>query len=62
MYAKYTTYEARFTARAERPFDVPFSAVFTCLNGDKKRICGFYDGENTFVLRFLPEEEGSIVL
>ncbi len=56
--AKYTTYEARFTARAERPFDVPFSAVFTCPNGEKKRVGGFYDGEDTFVLRFLPEEEG----
>ena len=45
--AKYTTYEARFMARAERPFDVPFSAVFTCPNGEKKRVGGFYDGDQT---------------
>ncbi len=55
---KYDTFELRFTAKTDRPFDVDFSACFTDAEGKKKKVSGFYDGEDCFVLRFLPEKHG----
>lgn len=40
------------------PFDVNFSATFT--NGQEKvTVRGFYDGDDTFLMRFMPSSEGT---
>ena len=50
-----------FSCRAavkSNPFDVKFSATFT--NGSEtKTVRGFYDGNDTFVVRFMPGSEGT---
>ena len=50
-----------FSCRAavkSNPFDVKFTATFT--NGSEtKTVRGFYDGNDTFVVRFMPGSEGT---
>lgn len=52
-------FEVSFEASAKgNPFDVQVSAVFS--NGtDKVEVRGFYDGDGTYKLRFMPQEEGT---
>lgn len=40
------------------PFEEEFGAVFTHAGGASMRIPGFYNGDNEWVLRFCPPEEG----
>lgn len=51
-------YEVSYPVKVKgNPFDVSFSAIFTN-SGSKIKITGFYDGDNKFVLRFMPKELG----
>ena len=56
--AQYGVFERRFTAQAEKPFTQSFRAVFTGPDGKKTKVRGFYDGEDQYVLRFMPEKPG----
>ncbi len=52
-----------FTVRGQTGFENPFTKTmlvgqFTSPSGKIKRIDGFYDGENIWRLRFVPDEEG----
>lgn len=51
-------YEAAFESSVKgNPFDVQFTATFT--NGSAKvTVNGFYDGSDTFRIRFMPQTEG----
>ena len=51
-------YEVSYKASVKsNPFDVKLTATFT--NGtDKMTVRGFYDGDDTFVIRFMPGSEG----
>ena len=40
------------------PFDTRLSATFIC-GKEKKTVEGFYDGENTYRIRFMPAVAGS---
>ena len=52
-------YELTFTHKANgNPFDVHLSAVFTA-NGEHKTVSGFYDGNDTYVIRFMPTAPGT---
>ena len=42
------------------PFDVAFGAVFRGPNGAELSVPGFYDGGQTFVLRFSPPDVGTL--
>ena len=55
---RWDRFEVSFTASVKgNPFDVNLSAVFT--NGsDRIVVRGFYDGDDTFRLRFMPCSEG----
>ena len=55
---KYDRFEVRLHGKAENPFAVRFQGRFTAPDGGKMTVNGFYDGEDTFVLRFMPEQEG----
>lgn len=51
-------FETSFRAHCEgNPFDVPVRAVFSC-GGRETQVTGFYDGDDTFRVRFMPPEEG----
>lgn len=39
------------------PFDIRLSATFVC-GKEKKTVEGFYDGENTYRIRFMPAVAG----
>lgn len=57
---KYEIAEFRFPGEAAgNPFDAEFSALVRTPSGAERKVTGFYDGNNEYVLRFLPEEEGS---
>ena len=50
-----TSYKASVKSN---PFDVKLTATFT--NGSEKMVVrGFYDGDDTFVIRFMPGKEGT---
>lgn len=55
---KWGVFETQMKATSNgNPFDVPLTATFT--NGDTKiTVGGFYDGNNTFRIRFMPTLEG----
>lgn len=56
---KYDFFEARFQVQAQgNPFDTLFTACVDCPGGVKKMVPGFYDGDDTFAFRFMPETEG----
>lgn len=56
---KYEFAEFRFAGEAAgNPFEVDFTARLKAPSGAERRVFGFYDGKNEYVLRFLPEEEG----
>lgn len=55
---KYSLFEYRFTAKVQKPFSMEISARFLCPDGRKVVVRGFYDGEDTFAVRFMPEQEG----
>ncbi|MCM1298161.1 MAG: DUF5060 domain-containing protein, partial [[Eubacterium] siraeum] len=56
---KYDFFEAHFSAAITgNPFDIRLTADVSGPGGFKKTIDGFYDGEDTFSFRFMPEEEG----
>lgn len=55
---KYDFFEARFNARVKgNPFDVKFTANVFTPNG-LRTVEGFYDDNDTYVFRFMPEAEG----
>ena len=43
--------------KKNNPFDVQLSATFTC-GGEKKTVHGFYDGNDTYRIRFMPTVPG----
>ena len=55
---KWGIFETSFTASVKgNPFDVRLTAVFS--NGDRSvEVAGFYDGNSTFKIRFMPDAEG----
>lgn len=55
---RWDCFETSITAKVKgNPFDVKLCAVFT--NGtDRISVNGFYDGDDTFRIRFMPQEEG----
>lgn len=55
---KYGTFETSFAAQTESPFDAELTAIFTCPDGGSLTVSGFYDGDDKFVVRFMPEAEG----
>ncbi|WP_231556581.1 DUF5060 domain-containing protein [Thermotoga sp. 2812B] len=57
---KWGTYEITLKGKAEgNPFtDVEIKAVFTSEAGDSFEVEGFYDGEDTFKIRFMPNRTG----
>lgn len=56
---KYHLFEAKFlSAPNGNPFDVNFAASITQPDGSQRLVPGFYNGENEFVFRFMPEMEG----
>lgn len=53
-------YEVAFTApvpAGTNPFEVPFSATF--YGADTLTVAGFYDGGDTWRVRFMPQQEGT---
>lgn len=57
--AQYHVYDLRFTARvAKNPYDVDLRAVWTAPDGSTLTIPGFYDGDDTWVIRFSPMQLG----
>lgn len=40
------------------PFDVSVSGEFIQADGTSRKVSGFYDGEETFKIRFMPDAEG----
>lgn len=55
---KYGVFELRLAAHSDTPFDISLKAVFITPNGARATVFGFYDGEDCFVIRFMPEQEG----
>lgn len=55
---KYGLFEYRFTLKVEKPFSLKLRARFTSNSGKEIIVNGFYDGDDTFAIRFMPEEEG----
>ena len=55
---KYGLFEYRFTLKVEKPFSLKVRARFTSNSGKEIIVNGFYDGDDTFAIRFMPEEEG----
>lgn len=60
---KWTVLDIPFTPKAtlDNPLDVNFGAEITHEDGQTMTIPGFYNGDNTWVLRFAPPEEGQWV-
>lgn len=55
---QYGIHELCLHARAKKPFDTPLKAHFTAPDGTKITVWGFYDGDDRFLIRFMPEQEG----
>lgn len=57
---QYGIYELtiRLNETVKNPFDLPVSAEFS-LADERRTILGFYDGDNTFKVRFCPEKPGT---
>lgn len=56
---KYDYFEQSFQAEfAGNPFDIELIVQVKCPDGSIKTVYGFYDGENTFAFRFMPEQLG----
>lgn len=57
---KYSRYEAAFSAEFEgNPFkDISLTATFSHPGSQPVTVHGFYDGDNTWRIRFMPQEEG----
>ncbi|MEP4685692.1 MAG: DUF5060 domain-containing protein, partial [Rhodopirellula bahusiensis] len=43
---------------ADNPVDTPFSATFTNEAGQTLKVPGFYDGDQTYCIRFTPSAAG----
>ena len=56
---KNSIFELCMQATVERPFDVPLKAHFTAPDGTRITVWGFYDGDERFTIRFMPEQEGA---
>ncbi len=56
---QYETFELRFSGAVltENWADIDLTAKFTC-NGKSRMVKGFYDGDGTYIVRYLPEEAG----
>ena len=56
---KWDVFEVSLTAQtSQNPFDVEFGAEFSCA-GHTVKVTGFYDGGDTYRIRFMPELEGA---
>lgn len=56
---KYEYFEQSFQAAfTGNPFDIDLAVIVKCPDESTKKIYGFYDGENTFTFRFMPEQTG----
>lgn len=56
---RFGRFEQSFTAKVSgNPFEVDFYAVVKCPDGEEKKINGFYDGDDTFRFRVMPEKLG----
>lgn len=56
---KYEYFEQSFQAAfTGNPFDIDLAVIVKCPDESTKKIYGFYDGENTFTFRFMPEQAG----
>lgn len=56
---KYGIFETEFLHTAsENPFDIDFTVCVTEPNGSQKTVDGFYNGDNKFAFRFMPNTEG----
>ncbi|MEM0925396.1 MAG: DUF5060 domain-containing protein, partial [Planctomycetota bacterium] len=49
----------KVTAEVKRPFEVEFGAVFRHNDGDQMRVPGFFNGGQSWMLRFCPEKLGT---
>lgn len=57
---KWKVYEITLKASGfENPFDVEFNATFTHKGGSSIKMPGFYDGNGSFKVRFMPKETGT---
>ncbi|MBK1877634.1 DUF5060 domain-containing protein [Pelagicoccus mobilis] len=58
--ARWNPIDLEFKAKvaAGTEFDLDFSATFTGPENQKLTVPGFYDGDNRFIVRFAPPEEG----
>lgn len=56
---KYDFFEVRFQSDfTGNPFNIELTVHIKCPDGTTKKVYGFYDGENTFAFRFMPEVLG----
>lgn len=56
---KYEYFEQSFQAAfTGNPFDIDLAVIVKCPDESTKKIYGFYDGENIFTFRFMPEQIG----
>lgn len=56
---KFDYFEQSFSAAfTGNPFDIDLAVIVKCPDESTKKIYGFYDGENTFSFRFMPEQTG----
>lgn len=56
---KYEYFEQSFQAAfTGNPFDMDLAVIVKCPDESTKKIYGFYDGENIFTFRFMPEQIG----
>ncbi|WP_068473760.1 apiosidase-like domain-containing protein [Saccharicrinis aurantiacus] len=46
------------SGESQTPFETEFSAIFTAPDGSKQNIPGFYNGNNTYVIRFSGKQSG----
>ena len=56
---KYDIFDVCLQAKVEKPFDIPLKARFTAPDGTRITVWGFYDGDDRFLIRFMPEQEGN---